>query len=211
MPGILLDFPEFFWGNQGPHCYWAQVKAYVVSELASVQISSGSPLIPSSQIIGTWVGSAIVVGPCLDVVLACCLGIWWEDSHSVSGSPPLSSAVLWTPWVLLRERYVGIETCKSSLLYWKVRRCWWSGWIGIWRQASFSSIFTIHSCGCKRFGSRPEVIIISNHNRLQSITGFLVIIIAIAILVLKCHVIAIAIEYIAKVITISDYLWSVHL
>ena len=38
-----------------------------------------------------------------------------------------------------------------------------------------------------------------NRNRLQSITGFLVIVIAIAILVLKCHVIAIAIEYIAKV------------
>ena len=51
--------------------------------------------------------------------------------------------------------------------------------------------------------ARHGVIAISNHNRLQSITGFLVIIIA--ILVSKCHVITIAIEYIAKVIAISDY------
>ena len=48
------------------------------------------------------------------------------------------------------------------------------------------------------------VIIISNRNRLQSITGFLVIVIAIAILVLKCYVIAITIKYIAKIIAISD-------
>ena len=48
--------------------------------------------------------------------------------------------------------------------------------------------------------TRHGVIVIGNRNRLQSITDFLVIIIAIS--VLKHHIIVIAINYIAKVITI---------
>ena len=47
---------------------------------------------------------------------------------------------------------------------------------------------------------RHGVIVIGNRNRLQSITDFLVIVIAIS--VSKHHIIAIAINYIAKVITI---------
>ena len=69
---------------------------------------------------------------------------------------------------------------------------------------------------------RHGVIVNSNRNRVHSITSFLVIV----ILVLKFHVIAIAIEYIAKVIAISNYaisnyfmiiafvkhtIWSLHL
>ena len=50
--------------------------------------------------------------------------------------------------------------------------------------------------------TRYGVIVIGNCNRLQSITDFLVIVIVIAISVLKHHIIAIAINYIAKVITI---------
>ena len=64
-------------------------------------------------------------------------------------------------------------------------------------------------CSYIHMYTRHGVIAISNRNRLQLITGFLVI--AIVILVSKCHVIAIAIEYIAKVIAISDYFMNTTL
>ena len=48
--------------------------------------------------------------------------------------------------------------------------------------------------------TRHGVIVIGNRNRLQSITDFLVIVIAIS--VSKHHIIAIAINYITEVITI---------
>ena len=50
---------------------------------------------------------------------------------------------------------------------------------------------------------RHGVIVIDNRNQLQSITGFLVIAIAIVILMSACHVIGI--KFIAKVIAINDY------